>query len=155
MQYSNNFINLRLMSRMVLDGNILVITKCWRGQEGERMGNYPLTHFHIISSMVYSSDFNHLLYAKDKNEGQNQPQWLLTSLCLVFSECSLYNMPLEGHLYKWASMRGNSIDIDERLNKALVSFLWMSLFFRGRLSNLIFSVSDHSSIELSTRGRVN
>ncbi|KAJ9184743.1 hypothetical protein P3X46_004439, partial [Hevea brasiliensis] len=68
----------------------------------------------------------------------------------IIDNYNLFDIPL--HVYPFTWERGRGIDrwIRERLDRSLVSPLWLSLFENCKLSTLQASVSDHSPILLET-----
>jgi hypothetical protein len=95
-------------------------------------------------------DFNDLLSQEDKRGTHPHPNWLCTGFQSAVSDCDLTDIHLEGHQFTWTKSRGASHEIEERLDRAMVSSDWLALFPEAKLINLLASHSDHSPILLQS-----
>ncbi|KAM6561714.1 hypothetical protein CsatA_030953 [Cannabis sativa] len=91
-------------------------------------------------------DLNNTLNHSDKRGGRPYPNWLLTGFQDVVSECHLIDMELRGHPYTWEKGRGTDQWVEVRLDRALISHDWQTLFPSAFLENLEITVSDHCPI---------
>lgn len=94
-------------------------------------------------------DFNNTLAFQDKRGGLPYPDWLISGFQEVVSRCQLVDLDLIGHPFTWEKGRGSSGWMEVRLDRALVSYSWLSAFPQAKLFNLPFSASDHSPLLLS------
>lgn len=65
----------------------------------------------------------------------------------------LTDLPLLGHPFTWERGRGTAAWVQERIDRAMVSDSWLSLFPQARLTNLIAAMSDHTPILIETAPR--
>ncbi|XP_060965512.1 uncharacterized protein LOC133034440 [Cannabis sativa] len=89
-----------------------------------------------------------IISQSDKRGGQPYPSWLISGFEQTLMDCDLFDMDLIGYAYTWEKGRGTSRWIEVRLDRALVSSVWLQTFTQARLLNLEFSSSDHSPIFL-------
>lgn len=59
-------------------------------------------------------------------------------------DCDLHDVPLESYKYTWSMWKGTNRAVKERLDRALVTPSWQTIFPRAKLCNLVASMSDHS-----------
>ncbi|KAJ8649330.1 hypothetical protein MRB53_002353 [Persea americana] len=111
-----------------------------------------LRNLFVASTLAWCclGDFNNLLSVEDKHGGVDYPQWLLTGFRNAVSDCSLFDMPLCGYPFTWERGRGTNNLVEERLDRALVTDSWLSLFPHAKLVNLLAPVSDHTPLLLET-----
>ncbi|XP_062114673.1 uncharacterized protein LOC133825790 [Humulus lupulus] len=94
-------------------------------------------------------NLNNVLSNRDKRGGRPYPSWLINGFQETLLECSLVDMDLVGHQFTWERGRGSYNWVEVRLDRALVSESWLSLFVNARLHNLGPSISDHAPLWLS------
>jgi hypothetical protein len=95
-------------------------------------------------------DFNDLLSQEDKLGNFPHPNWLCAGFRNAVSDCDLTYIHLEGHRFTWIKSGGTTNVIEERLDRAMASTDWLTLFPEVKLTNLLASHSDHSPILLQT-----
>ncbi|XP_062086997.1 uncharacterized protein LOC133793717 [Humulus lupulus] len=93
-------------------------------------------------------DLNNVLYQWEKRGGRAYPRGLITGFQETLTECGLSDMEMMGHPYTWERGRGTPNWIEVRLDRALISQPWRTIFYSAKLVNLEISVSDHSPIWL-------
>lgn len=65
-------------------------------------------------------------------------------------ECSLNDLPIQSYPYTWARSRGSVNEVEERLDRVMVSPPWMDLFPQCQLHNL--SAKFFELVPYATRG---
>ncbi|XP_060960664.1 uncharacterized protein LOC133031228 [Cannabis sativa] len=93
-------------------------------------------------------DLNNVLSQGDKRGGRPYPGWLVDGFQEVIDECELLDMDLIGHPFTWEKGKGTPNWIEVRLDRALISNAWNSLFLAAKLFNMEVSASDHSPLWL-------
>uniref|UniRef100_A0A803Q8H0 CCHC-type domain-containing protein n=1 Tax=Cannabis sativa TaxID=3483 RepID=A0A803Q8H0_CANSA len=93
-------------------------------------------------------DFNNIANQSEKNGGRPYPNALIEGFQSVLHECSLHDLDLHGHPYTWERGRNSGNLVEIRLDRALVTQLWLDTFHEVTLSNLPISSSDHTPIFL-------
>jgi ribonuclease HI len=93
-------------------------------------------------------DFNDLLSKDDKKGANPHPNWLCNGFRNAVSDCDLTDIHLDGYPYTWVKSRGSTNIIEERLDRAMATSSWLTMFPEVKLCNLIASHSDHSPILL-------
>lgn len=115
-----------------------------------------LQHLSSLSPIPWCiiGDFNDLLSADDKCGQIEHPPWLLDGFRNVVSECQLIDFKLEGYPYTWNSQRGKDGAVGERIDRAMRTASWITLFPSVHLTNMVASMSDHSPINLTLCDRI-
>lgn len=93
-------------------------------------------------------DMNNIVSQSEKKGGAPYPQWLLDGFNEVLQEINLADVELIGHQFTWERCRGKAAWLEERLDRALTSPMWLHLFPLAKLYNLEGMNSDHSPILL-------
>ncbi|XP_062099715.1 uncharacterized protein LOC133805549 [Humulus lupulus] len=93
-------------------------------------------------------DLNNVLYQWEKRGGHAYPSGLINGFQDTLVDCGLSDMELIGHPYTWERGRGTPNWIEVRLDRALISQSWRSIFSAAKLVNLEISASDHSPLWL-------
>lgn len=86
--------------------------------------------------------------AEDKRGKVHHPNWLINGFHDTVRECNLIDLPLNGYQFTWENRRDSDSAVEERLDRALASEVWLNLFPIAQLSNLLAPVSDHSPLLL-------
>lgn len=85
---------------------------------------------------------NNVLSQFDKKGGRPYPHWLIAGFQAVVEECELHDVDLEGYPYTWERGHETNDWIEVRLDRALVSSLFLQNFSASKLTNLEVSTSD-------------
>ncbi|XP_062088511.1 uncharacterized protein LOC133795077 [Humulus lupulus] len=93
-------------------------------------------------------DLNNILYQWEKKGGRAYPSRLISEFHDALVDCGLNDLELVGHPYTWERGRGTSNWIEVRLDRALFSQTWRSIFPGAKLVNVEISTSYHSPIWL-------
>nr|KYP48763.1 hypothetical protein KK1_029565 [Cajanus cajan] len=93
-------------------------------------------------------DFNDLLSPNDKRGTHDHLSWLIRGFRTAVTNAALLDLPLEGYCYTWVKSKGTPNQIEERLDRALVTQNWLDLFPQCRLQNAIAARSNHSPTHL-------
>lgn len=60
------------------------------------------------------------------------------------TNCNMLDMPICGYYtFTWFRRRGHHDAVEERLNKALVTTSWLSIYPNAQLVNELAPISDH------------
>uniref|UniRef100_A0A803QQJ5 Reverse transcriptase n=1 Tax=Cannabis sativa TaxID=3483 RepID=A0A803QQJ5_CANSA len=84
----------------------------------------------------------------DKKGGVPYPDWLLEGFHQALVDSKLCDFNLSGYPYTWEKGRTSLNWIEVRLDRALVSQSWLSVFHSAKLTNLELTSSDHCPILL-------
>jgi len=93
-------------------------------------------------------DFNDHLSSSDKRGGPNRPPWLIRSFQEAVNDCHLFDMPLLGYQFTWFKSIGTDASKEARIDRALVTSSWQSLFPNASLQTLVAPMSDHTPLLL-------
>ncbi|XP_060959275.1 uncharacterized protein LOC133030519 [Cannabis sativa] len=83
-----------------------------------------------------------------KKGGVPYPDWLLEGFHQALVDSKLCDFNLSGYPYTWEKGRTSLNWIEVRLDRALVSQSWLSVFHSAKLTNLELTSSDHCPILL-------
>ncbi|GAU34086.1 hypothetical protein TSUD_255820 [Trifolium subterraneum] len=149
LNYSRNFINLVVEDNE--KGNWRLT--CYYGypeRNRRKMAWDLLRELRDMSTLPWCviGDFNDLLSQEDKRGLLPHPNWLCSGFRSAVNDCDLTDIHLEGYPFTWIKSRGTDHVIEERLDRALASSEWLSIFPNAKLINLLSSHSDHSPILL-------
>ncbi|XP_060974183.1 uncharacterized protein LOC133039333 [Cannabis sativa] len=109
-----------------------------------------ITSLHCESQLPWCiiGDINNIGNQSEKKGGRLYPSSLITGFQEVLCNCNLTDMELHGHPYTWERGKGTNNWVEIRLDKALVTSLWLDIFPSAVLSNCDVSSSDHTPIYL-------
>uniref|UniRef100_A0A803PJ02 CCHC-type domain-containing protein n=1 Tax=Cannabis sativa TaxID=3483 RepID=A0A803PJ02_CANSA len=93
-------------------------------------------------------DLNNVTSQQDKRGGNPYLNWLIEGFWGVLDECGLHDLDLSGYPYTWERGRGTDEWIEVRIDRALVSQRWLSMFPTVKLYNLEVSTLDHCPLHL-------
>uniref|UniRef100_A0A803Q8J8 DUF4283 domain-containing protein n=1 Tax=Cannabis sativa TaxID=3483 RepID=A0A803Q8J8_CANSA len=79
-------------------------------------------------------DFNNIANQSENNGGRPYPNALIEGFQSVLHECSLHDLDLHGHPYTWERGRNSGNLVEIRLDRALVSQLWLDTFHEQYIS---------------------
>ncbi|XP_030497624.2 uncharacterized protein LOC115713283 [Cannabis sativa] len=130
----------------------------WRltGIYGEPNRSFRFKTWKLIDSLAASSqllwciigDLNNIGDQSEKRGGRLYPHSLIHGFQSVLGRCNLVDLKLHGHPYTWERGKGTANWVEIRLDKALVSQLWLDSFPQAVLTNCDISSSDHTPIFL-------
>jgi hypothetical protein len=116
------------------------------------------TFVHDNSSipMLCMGDMNELLYDMDKNS-PNINRTRMYAFRAFVKNCGLFDLGFSGPAYTWTNKHFSSKPTFERLDRCLVNAEWCNAFPISNVYNmpLIYNLSDHAAILLSTEGTFN
>lgn len=95
-------------------------------------------------------DFNDILDMDEKIGRVERPQWFIDGFRNAVLDCELSDISLDGYQFTWSHRLDSDVAVEERLDRAMVTPAWWSLFPDARLQNLMAPISDHNPILLST-----
>ena len=100
-------------------------------------------------------DFNEIIGLSEKEGGSIHPRKQVEDFLSTINYCGLCDLGFIGSKFTWLYQTASGVQIRERLDKALATLEWMSLFPIAKLHHLSSLVSDHSplSLHLSQRGK--
>ncbi|XVF10188.1 hypothetical protein REPUB_Repub07fG0161200 [Reevesia pubescens] len=91
---------------------------------------------------ICEGDFNELPSDDEKLGGAIRPMWQMNAFRQVILDCDLSKVPVQGPLYTW-SRRQEYGFVYERLDRALVSNLWLQHFPDTVEDHLVATTSDY------------
>uniref|UniRef100_A0A803PQB4 Endonuclease/exonuclease/phosphatase n=1 Tax=Cannabis sativa TaxID=3483 RepID=A0A803PQB4_CANSA len=129
---------------------------CLTGIYGEPNQSFRFRTWQLIETLAASShlpwciigDLNNIGDQSEKRGGRLYPHSLIHGFQSVLSRCNLVDLKLHGHPYTWERGKGTAKWVEIRLDKALVSQLWLDSFPQAVLTNCDVSSSDHMPIYL-------
>ena len=95
-------------------------------------------------------DFNEIIRRGEKVGGVERLEWHMRAFSLAINRSKLRHMGFVGPEFTWSRRLGARGWDRERLDRALVSTNWASLFPRVRLYNVVTCSSDHNMLILKT-----
>ncbi|XP_073152636.1 uncharacterized protein [Henckelia pumila] len=90
----------------------------------------------------------------DKKGRVEHPNWLFRGFQDAIQDCNINDLPLMGYPFTWERSKGKENVVEERLDRVMVSPVWLEKFPTACLSNLSAPISDHSPILLNTSGNL-
>ena len=107
---------------------------------------------------VCMGDFNEICHRGEKVGGRERPEWQMRAFSSAINKSKLRDMGCFGPEFTWSRRLGNRGWVRERLDLALVSTNWSSMFPRVRLYNMANCSSDHNmpilkALPLSSRNK--
>lgn len=67
----------------------------------------------------------------------------------MVQDCNLIDLPLADYQFTWSKSKGKETEVDERIDRALVSASWLDLFPSAKLRSVFAPISDHSFLILN------
>lgn len=93
-------------------------------------------------------DFNEITCVEEKEGGSCRPRQRMGNFVDTINWCRLKEVGFVGPRFTWLYQREDGIQIRERLDRALATLEWLSLFPSAKLFHLTSSASDHSPLSL-------
>ena len=131
---------------------------CWQltGFYGQPETNHRVESWSLLKSLRGSShwpwlvvgDFNEIRYQSEKEGGAPRPNWQMARFNESINICGLKEVGFVGPIFTWLYQRRDGTQIKERLDQALASSYWYSLFPSAKLYYKSSSVSDHNPLVL-------
>jgi len=147
--YSQNFINLQIQDPTL--GNWRLTAFYGYSDSGRRRESWDLLRY--LSNLSSSpwciiGDFNDHLSTADKRGGPDRPSWLIRGFQNVVTYCNLFDLPLIEYQFTWFKSIGTTSSKEARLDRALITSSWHSLFSNSTLQTLAAPVLDHTPLLL-------
>ena len=147
--YSQNFINLSIKDQVI--GNWRLTTFYGYPDTERRRDSWDLLRsLSALSDDPWCiiGDFNDQLSAEDKRGGPERPTWLIRGFQNAVQDCNLIDMPLTCYQFTWFKSIGTESSKEARLDRALVTSSWQSLYPNDVLQTLVAPTSDHTPLFL-------
>ena len=93
-------------------------------------------------------DFNEITGASEKEGGSDRSRKKMVNFNETINSCGLRDLGYNGPKFTWNYERENGVRIRERLDRALATPEWISLFPLAKLYHLSSLVSDHAPLVL-------
>ena len=100
--------------------------------------------------LVCIGDFNEISHRREKVSGGERLEWQLRAFSSAINKSKLRDMGFIGPKFTWSRRLGARGCVRERLDRALVSTNWASLFPRVRPYNVATCSSDYNMLILKT-----
>ena len=97
---------------------------------------------------VCMGDFNEICHRGEKAGGGERPEWQKRVFYFAINKSKLRDLGFVGPEFTWSRKLGARGWVRERLDRALVSTNWTSLFPHVRLYNVATHSSDHNMLIL-------
>ena len=97
---------------------------------------------------VCMGDFNEIMYAIEKDGGGVRPDGQMRIFRVAINRCRLRDIGYVGSNYTWSIRLGRRGWVRERLDRALVSTDWATIFPSMKLFHVSNLASDHSILVL-------
>lgn len=119
--------------------------------------SWRITSWNLLKDLSLASqllcmvvgDFNEIRSSLEKEGGVPRPKYRMPRFNNAINFCGLREVGFVGPTFTWLYQKRDGTQIHERLDKALVSQDWLSLFLSLKLYHKSSSVSDHSSLLLN------
>ena len=131
---------------------------CWQltGFYGHPETNRRVESWSLLKSLRGSSrlpwlvvgDFNEIKFQSEKEGGAPRPNWQMARFNDSINFCGLKEVSFVGPSFTWLYQRRDGSQIRERLDRALASSDWHSLFPSAKLFHKSSSASDHNPLVL-------
>lgn len=94
-------------------------------------------------------DFNEISNINDKLGGAPMTYTRFSTMNYILNQLPCIELPFDGPQFTWRKKKAGPGNKYERLNRAIVSSSWISLFPQAKLNHNIFTSSDHCQITLN------
>lgn len=99
---------------------------------------------------ICMGDFNEILHLREKVGGNLRPDWQLSNFTETINRYNLLDMGYISEDFTWSRRLGSCGWVRERLDRALVSTTWLTMFLRVRLYYVATLMSNHYMLVLKT-----
>lgn len=99
-------------------------------------------------------DFNGILKHEEKIGGNPKPQRELDGFREAVRVCDFREVRFEGHPFTWTNNRADDDNIQERLDRVLVTESWFDMFPCSMVEHLPRRRSDHAPLKIAIQGQV-
>ena len=93
-------------------------------------------------------DLNEIIGLSEKEGGCIRPRKQMVAFVSTIDHCGLCDLGFIGSKFTWIYQITSGVQIRERLDRALATLEWMSLYPTAKLHHLSSSVLDHSPLSL-------
>ena len=109
-----------------------------------------LRHLKRSSSLPWLviGDFNEIVGLSEKEGGSIRPSKQMADFVSTIDHCGLCDLGFIGSKFTWLYQTTSGVQIRERLDRALATLEWRSLYPTAKLHHLSSSVSNHSPLSL-------
>ena len=97
---------------------------------------------------ICMGDFNEILHLAENVGGSLRPERQMNNFRATINRCKLRDLGYVGADYTWSRRLGARGWVKERLDRALVSLEWKTMFPKVRLFHVATSASNHSMLVL-------
>jgi exonuclease III len=91
-------------------------------------------------------DFNDILFEHEKSGATERASWLINGFRQAVTDSGLTDIPMLGYPYTWFKSLGTPRAVEERLDRALATDGWHTMFPTAEVENLVAPSSDHYPI---------
>lgn len=93
-------------------------------------------------------DFNNILEVTEKRGNHERPNWMITGFRQAVQDCELVDIPLEGYPFMLSKSLGTERAVEVKLDRAMASNNWLTLFPNVQLTSRVASTSNHCPLLL-------
>ena len=116
------------------------------------MEKVEMTTDKIVSSVVMHGDFNEIIKSHEKLGGRLRPHQQMQDFRDVLDECGFVDLGFVGNKFTWYKNFSNGHTIWERLDRAIGTQSWFSIFLATKVVTLECGTSDHKPIIIHPMG---
>lgn len=111
-----------------------------------------LKHLSGLDSLPWCcvSDFNEILSAKEKCGGRVRFVQQILEFQAAVNTCKLVDLGYQRASYTWNNNCNTSVNVQGRLDRAMVTTQWLDFFPRYSVAHCPRSISDHLAVVVST-----
>ena len=91
-------------------------------------------------------DFNEILSPEEKQGGRGREVWQMLAFQDFLSSADLKDLGFEGDAFTWSNMQYGQALIKARLDRAISTVDWVSLFPLYRVTHIASHCSDHHAV---------
>ncbi|KAI3887699.1 hypothetical protein MKX03_020937 [Papaver bracteatum] len=125
-------------------------SSCYQDERKQQWQTIADMGRHMDLPWIIIGDLNVTLSCHDRNSFSTHASYTPEIIQDTIQQFGLMEIPFMGHPFTWSNRRKNLQLVQTRLDRALASHLWFSLFPDAIINHLIPLGSDHAPILLST-----